>query len=338
MSSSMSQLQTLLRHLIEANGAIPLDEFMRLAVSHYYANRESIGGSGDFITAPEISQMFGEVLGAWCANEYLQFSQQDFCLVELGAGRGTMMNDILRATKVVPGFASHLRQIVILENSSHLRAKQAAKLEAYANKITWIDSIQDLPKENLIVVANEFLDALPIKQFQKNEGVFYEVGIGLKGGEFYYTCLNPVEIPYPDCREGSVVEICLPAFDIAKNLVERDKYISALFIDYGYFNPSFRSTLQAVKGHKYHDVLADIGEADLTAHVDFGSLAKFFALSGMEVHGSTQGEFLRVNGIELRADKLIATGAKGVETDLNRLISNKQMGELFKVLEVRLKA
>jgi SAM-dependent MidA family methyltransferase len=333
----MHQLRKFIKSLIETNGVIPLDEFMRLTISHYYAQKGSIGSMGDFITAPEISQMFGEVVGAWCACEYLRFPDKPFYLVELGAGNGVMMDDILRVTKRIKGFTSNLKGIVILESSQYLRAKQADMLSKHIDKIMWIDNIQNLPKGNLIIVANEFLDALPIKQFQKVSGAFYEIGIGLKGEQFCYVQLSLTDFPSSKCPEGGVVEVCLPAFDIVKALAKQAKfgYISALFIDYGYFTPTFKSTIQAVKNHEYHDIFTNIGEADLTAHVDFGSLAKFLEASGMEILRATQKEFLCKNGIEFRAKKLVEAGAKGVEVDLNRLIADDQMGELFKVLEAR---
>lgn len=316
----------------------PIDEFMRLAVAHYYAYQESIGASGDFVTAPEISQMFGEVVGAWVAAEYLARGQQPFYLVELGAGNGTMMSDILRATKGVASFISNLGKIIIVENSPRLRAKQAAKLTQFQDKLIWLDNIQELPEGNLIIVANEFLDALPIKQFQKLGDGFFEVGINFKGSEYNYTHLDRANLDYPNCPEAGIVETCPAAIDMANLLIARRAwYTSALFIDYGYFLPPFTSTLQALKAHKHHDVLSNVGEADITAHVDFGTLAKYFTTNGFEVVCAHQREFLLGNGIELRAKKLISSGAKpeGIQEDLFRLVSSHQMGMLFKVMELR---
>ncbi|MDF3047800.1 MAG: hypothetical protein K0R73_918 [Candidatus Midichloriaceae bacterium] len=303
---------------------IPIDEFMRSAIRNYYQNNESIGANGDFITAPEISQMFGEMVGIWCATQYQKINTS-FYLVELGAGKGTMMKDILRSTKHIPGFHENLRSIVIVENSTKLIEKQAQNLRDY--DVTWVDDISHLPSGNLIIVANEFLDALPIKQFERVSGIFYELGVG-------NVRISPAQIQ-ADCPENGIIEICPDAQDIAEKLAERGN-LSTLFIDYGYFTPPYKSTLQAVKGHKYHDVFSNIGEADITAHVDFGALNDIFSKHGIKTHYQTQRDFLCNHGIQIRAQVLIKNGAdhKVISQALERLISPMQMGDLFKVLEV----
>ncbi len=320
------------------NTPITIDDFMQNAVSYYYAHKESVGGKGDFITSPEISQMFGEVLGAWCAAEYYARGQEAFCLVELGAGNGTMMDDILRATKNIKGFHEDLKQIIIMENSRYLRARQRERLHKYLGKLTWIDSINQIPKSNVIILANEFLDALPIKQFKRLGNKFFEVGITSIDSKYWYTEIDEAYIDYPECPERGIVETCEAAVNIVKHLLSRASgYTTALFIDYGYFSSPFVSTLQAVKDHKTHDVLSDIGEADITALVDFGTLFKLFKESGFIATYLTQREFLLQNDIEFRAKKLISCGANplNIENDLHRLISTSDMGSLFKVLEIK---
>lgn len=324
--------------MLTINTPTPIDVFMRLAATHYYAHRESIGSRGDFVTAPEISQMFGEVVGAWCAAECLARGEQSFHLVELGAGNGTMMSDILRATKDIASFTKNLKNVIIVENSPRLRAKQASKLDKYGDKISWANSIQELPEGNLIIVANEFLDALPIKQFEKIGDNFVEIGVGFIDSKLRYIQMDKASIDSPSCPEKGIVEVCEDAINIANCLATRKGgYVSALFIDYGYFTPPFTTTLQAVKAHKYHDVLSNIGEADITAHVDFGSLDSLFKANGFTTAYATQGEFLLRNGIEIRAKKLIASGADyfRIQKDLSRLISQNEMGLIFKAFEAR---
>jgi NADH dehydrogenase [ubiquinone] 1 alpha subcomplex assembly factor 7 len=303
---------------------IPIDEFMRSAIRKYYQNNESVGASGDFITSPEISQMFGEIVGVWCATQYQEINS-DFYLVEIGAGRGTMMKDILRATKRVPGFHDNLKGVIILENSTKLMEKQAQALHGY--DVTWVDDISSLPAGNLIIVANEFLDALPIKQFERVGNIFYELGVG-------NARIAPVNLEYA-CPENGIIEVCPDALYIAEKLAERGN-LSALFIDYGYYEPTYKSTLQAVKGHKYHDVFSDVGEADITAHVDFKAFRNIFSKHDIRTNYQTQREFLRNHGIELRANALIKNGANPatIIKALDRLTSPIQMGNLFKVLEV----
>ena len=280
---------------IQANGAMPIDRYMELCNTHYYSTRDPLGANGDFTTAPEISQIFGEMIAIWAIERWQKLgSPEEFALVELGAGRGTLMADLLRAARIVPAFQP---QIHIVEISPILREKQREAIVL----ATWHTT---LPKLNIpaIVIANEFFDALPIKQFDGE----VERKIELKNGELQFSSKNV-------SRETSPVSESIMA-EIAAN------YAGGIIIDYGYITGS-GDTFQALHKHKYVNPLENCGEADLTAHVNFGRLAE---ICGGRI--TTQGEFLLHYGGAIRAKKL------GKEADFARLVSPEQMGELFKVL------
>lgn len=325
--------------LINIHGYVSIDQFMKIALQEYYANENSIGGSGDFITAPEISQMFGEIIGVWCASKYEARQYTSFSLLEMGPGRGTMMKDILRATKNAPGFHANLESIILLETSPKLRDIQKAALSEYKDKLIWIDSIEQLEaKENLIAVANEFFDALPIKQFQLSKGAWQELGITRAIGEtdLHIAQVRQSMLNLADAAENSIIEISPASELIARNLASSAANLDVLIIDYGYLQPTGKSTLQAVKNHKYHNPLSDIGSADITAHVDFNMLSNWFKDEGCTSASCAQGEFLKKYGIELRAQKLIESRADAadIHSALSRLTDPSQMGSLFKVLEI----
>ncbi len=326
-----------LRALIAA-GPVQLQTYMALAGSHYYATRDPLGAAGDFTTAPEISQMFGELIGLWLADIWQRAgSPAAFDLVELGPGRGTLMADALRATARVPGFhvAAHVH---LVETSPVLRTEQAKRVPG----ATWHDSLDTLPNScPLLLIANEFFDALPIRQLQKTANGWRERMVTLSGDKLALV-LDPrsVDALVPgalrDAPEHSVHERCAmgqaAAQDIGARLAAQGG--AALFIDYGYAGPQCGETLQALRAHRPADLLAEPGEADLTAHVDFTALAQAAHAGGARCFGPIpQGQFLQALGIDLRARQLAQSGdASAIIAARDRLVGDDQMGRLFKAL------
>lgn len=307
----------------------------------YYISKNPIGKDGDFITAPEISQLFGEMIGVYCANAWIEMgSPSSFNLVELGPGRATLMQDLIRATKNIKGFNQACQIHLVETNKQHIEI-QKSLLNA-----TWHQDISTLPNNApMIIIANEFFDCLPVHQYILNDGIWYERYIK---NEKFINCHIEADLnlslsqKYPNTKNGSIVEISYQTRDIVKNLCNLIKNTigNILIIDYGYeFNDKYISTLQALKKHQYTSIFKDIGEVDLTAHVDFSSIKQEGILAGCEVYGSlTQSEFLKNMGIELRAEILkrnaSAEQIKEINSGLLRLIDSKEMGSLFKVMSI----
>ena len=324
--------------------------FMADALGHpehgYYMATDPLGRDGDFITAPEISQMFGELIGLWCAEVWRLMNQPaPFHLVELGPGRGTLMADALRAARALPGF-NDAATVHFVETSRALRGRQKAALER--RDVTWHDDLGGVPQGPMILIANEFFDALPIHQFERTANGWRERLIALSGERFILTPSqhrSPSEALIPDALRstasaGSVVEASPATVSIMKAIAERLELDggAALLIDYGHAEHRTGATLQAVRRHERHDFLSDPGTADLTAHVDFATLVAV-AHPHTSVYGPvTQGAFLRDLGIELRAEQLRkrATDAQRetIDRSKRRLIDPAEMGTLFKVLAV----
>ncbi|MBS0564566.1 MAG: SAM-dependent methyltransferase [Proteobacteria bacterium] len=341
----MTPLARLLAARIAAQGPMTLSDYMAeclLNPQHgYYATRDPFGAAGDFTTAPEISQMFGELLGLCLAQTWLdQGRPPRIALAELGPGRGTLMADMLRAMRAVPGL-SEAAEVHLVEASPALRARQRQTLGD--RPVTWHDSIASLPGLPLYLVANEFFDALPIRQFVRRGPGWSERQIGLRGGALAPGLAPALPLAMlahrlADTGDGDVVELCpaLPA--IAGTIAARIALHggAALVIDYGGWR-SLGDTFQALKDHCPADPFAAPGEADLTAHVDFEAIARAFRAGGGAATAMTpQGTFLRRLGIEARAARLGQgrTGA-ALETHLaahRRLTDPAEMGELFKVI------
>ena len=329
-----------IRALIAAEGPITVERYMGLCLARYYGSRDPLGLAGDFTTAPEISQMFGELIGLWATAVWQGMGEPSpIHLVELGPGRGTLMVDALRATARIPGFRAAL-QVHLVETSPTLRDRQRQVLAGTGVSPTWHDTLDDVPEGPLLVVANEFFDALPIRQFEATERGWCERLVALDG-----TALRLALSEEPDPtidvppRPGALIEQPDIGAGLMGTLAGRLARHggAALVIDYGYWGPAFGDTLQALKAHAFADPLADPGEADLTAHVDFHRLARAARDAGALVHGpSSQGDFLRALGIEVRASALKAratpTQAEAVEAGLRRLTDPEGMGELFQVL------
>jgi len=344
----VTPLGQILAARIAAAGPMPLAEYMLLCLLHpshgYYTTRDPLGAAGDFITAPEISQMFGEVLGLALAQAWLdQGASQRIVLGEPGPGRATLMADILHATARVPGFAA-AAEVHLIEASPALRAVQAKKLAGVAPH--WHESLTDLPEAPLFLIANEFLDALPIRQFVRTDGGWAERYIGLGAGEQLVFGLAPAQ-PIAalahrmgDTRPGDVVETCAPAEaavgEVARHIAAHGG--AAIFIDYGGWE-SLGDTFQAMRAHKPCDPLATPGEADLTAHVAFAPLARAARAAGAAATELVaQGMLLERLGITERAQRL-ARGLSGAALENHiaahrRLTHPQEMGNLFKTIAI----
>jgi len=340
-------LSALLAGRIRAEGPIPVAAFMAEALGHprhgYYMARDPFGVAGDFTTAPEISQMFGELIGLWCAIVWQSMgSPARVVLAEMGPGRGTLMADLLRAARTLPAFAAAL-DVHLIETSPSLRNRQAQILAA--ESVTWVERFEELPAGPLLLVANELIDALPIRQFVKQDGRWFERMVGLDaagafifetGPEIAAPPLAPSVLPAPD---GAIAEACEPGRALAAAIATRlaAQGGAALLVDYGPTASAAGDSLQAVKGHAYHPALADPGHCDLTAHVDFQALAEAARAAGATVLGPVaQGRFLPSLGLEERTVMLMrsssAEKAADIAASARRLIDPAEMGTLFQVL------
>ncbi len=323
----MTALEKIIIDMIEAEGPMPLDRYMGLCLGHpqhgYYMTRDPFGAAGDFTTSPEISQVFGEMIGVWCVNAWTSLgSPSPFALVEFGPGRGTLMADLLRAAKASSEFMLAV-EVHMVEMSPVLQKMQREKLEAH---VTWHTSIDTLPNMPTLFVANEFFDALPVKQFEIRGGQSFERYVGVSEGK-----LKMGLVPSPP-REGAdgIYETSPISQVIVGEITERIEACggAALIIDYGHVQSSAGDTLQAMRKHEFCNIFDAPGEVDITAHVDFAKLSSAPTM--------TQGKFLEAMGIEMRTEKL-ATKLRG-EAHTNfiaatrRLIDSTQMGELFKVM------
>ena len=342
-------LGELLRGIIAQDGPITVERYMALALGHptlgYYMTRDPFGAAGDFTTAPEISQMFGELLGLWAAAVWDGLGRPDpIPLVELGPGRGTLMADALRAAKALPPFRAAL-DVHLVETSPVLRQAQERTLATAGCSARWHTGVDTLPDGPAIVLANEFFDALPIRQFVRTPRGWCErlVGLDARGENLIFGLAGEADPRLTvAAAEGAVLEFNAAAQAIMAQLAVRigARGGALLAIDYGSVRPGFGDTLQAVRGHSFTDVLAAPGEADLTAHVDFAALGGVALRAGATVHGPvTQGTVLRRLGIEARAAVLVRGAspaqAEAVGAAVNRLTEpDPGMGELFKVLAV----
>lgn len=339
----MSALLEIIRDEIRAHGPMSLADYMGLCLSHpehgYYMTRDPLGAGGDFTTAPEVSQMFGEMIGAWLADIWMQMgSPPAFTLLECGPGRGTLMADIMRATKCVPGFHSAAR-IYLMEISPVLRAAQARALAAYDP--VWVTDMEEVPTEiPLLVVANEFLDALPVQQFSRTSEGFFERVIVIDDNNSLRLAWKKADSPplFPLDEEG-VFEASPILNQYMKSLCFSLKKQSGavLLVDYGHVETACGETVQAMRFHRFENILTSPGECDLTAHVDFAHVGRIAASERLSVHGPvTQGAFLKALGIEARATMLgqgaDVTQRDSLMVDLHRLIDTSQMGTLFKVI------
>lgn len=348
----MTPLERELRALVAAEGPIPLARYMALCLGHpvhgYYLTRDPFGADGDFVTAPEISQMFGELLGLWAAAVYASMgAPEEILLVELGPGRGTLMADALRAARAAPAFRAAIR-VHLVETSPVLRERQRALLDGQGVPVAWHERLEELPPGPAIVLANEFLDALPIRQFVRTESGWRErlVGVDAAGGLAFGLAPHPpagfspppVQLPI-----GAVVDMPEAAIRFVRNLGARlaSEGGAALLIDYGYDGFATADTLQAVRGHAAVDPLDAPGTADLTAHVPFGLLAAGARAAGAAAYGPVpQADFLERLGLSVRAARLAAAATpaqrSAIEAAVGRLTDRAPtgMGSLFRALAI----
>jgi NADH dehydrogenase [ubiquinone] 1 alpha subcomplex assembly factor 7 len=376
-----------LKARIADEGPIGVDAYMRACLSEeggYYRARQPIGRAGDFITAPEISQVFGELIFVWCASVWRSMgAPSPLRLVELGSGRGALMADLLRATKALPAFRDAAQVTLIEQSETLIEVQRAAlaqavseptpascpasvpgihgfacreqdedsrdksghddRLERGTPKIIWARSLAEVPPGPAIVVANEFLDALPVRQFVMLRGAWRERRVGLdRCGHFVFTAARDAvaldEAPQ-DAGEGAIFETRPDADALIGALAARQEPFAALFVDYGHDGPALGDTLQAVRSHAFADPLASAGEADLTAHVDFGALRLAAARAGLAAHGpAPQRDFLFGLGLAQRMERLAASATPdqraALEAGAARLVAPDQMGVLFKAMAV----
>ncbi len=339
----MSALADILSARIRADGPITIADYMAECLMHpehgYYARRDPLGAGGDFTTAPEISQMFGELLGLALAQAWLdQGAPAPLVLAECGPGRGTLMADVLRATRAVPGFHDAAR-VHLVETSPALRAVQAETLGR--DDIAWHDHAGALPDAPLFLLANEFFDALPVRQVQREGAGWRERCVGLRDGRLAIGLSEVKEVGalahrLEDTRDGDIVELCPAAQAAAAEIGARiaGHGGAALIVDYGDWR-SLGDTLQAVRGHTRADPLDTPGSADLTAHVDFEALARA-AAPARHTRLTAQGVFLERLGITARAQALAAK-LEGAALEAHvaahrRLTHPQEMGTLFKIL------
>ena len=351
----MTSLTELLARRIRIAGPLTVAQYMAEALGHpehgYYKRADPFGLAGDFVTSPEISQMFGELLGAWCAAVWETMGRPaPVRLVGLGPGRGTLMADALRGTRKAAGFPTAV-DLHMVETSPLLRRLQQETLRGTGLPLaaTWHDGFADVPDGPLLLVTNELFDALPIHQFESRGGRWHERVVGLDaagdglvlglappGPALALVAANAALLP-----EGSVVEVCPAglalAGDIARRVVGHGG--AALIIDYGHDGGAVGESLQAVRRHGKHDPLADPGSADLSAHVDFGARARAAREAGAAVHGPVpQNLLLERLGIRVRAAALqkhaTAAQAQDIDSAMERLLRLEQMGTLFKALAV----
>jgi NADH dehydrogenase [ubiquinone] 1 alpha subcomplex assembly factor 7 len=353
-----SRLAATMARRIRREGPLSIAAYMTIALhdpdSGYYATRDPLGAAGDFVTAPEISQIFGELIGVCVVDFWRRIGQPDpVILAELGPGRGTLMADLLRAACVVPEFRWAVR-LTLIETSPVLRHEQRRLLAAAAPELAprFADSVDALPDGPLLLVANEFLDALPIRQLVRGRRGWAErlvaLDAGAEPGSERLVLVEGPENPalallvpsgLRDAPPGTVVEVCPPAAALAASLGERvaRQPGMTLFIDYGCFPSRPGATLAAVRRHRAASILDDPGEADLSAHVDFAAFAEAATASGAACHGPMpQRDFLLALGAEARLAALSPRAAPAqrvaLESGLSRLIDPAQMGNLFKVL------
>ena len=340
------QIETKIKDLIKKSGPISLSQYMEICLwddeNGYYTSNQVLGRHGDFITSPEISQTFGELIGLWALSFYQKFiDNKRLCITELGSGRGTLLRDAIRTISMVTKNKVDL-DITILEKSERLIALQKESLK---NKnIKWISDIKGLSFEPQIIIANEFFDALPINQYVRNNEGWYEKKITTKNGKLCFTLGNKIWVPsnsiFSNFKIGDTLEHSEQTISIFSNicnhLIRYDGVL--LVVDYGNIS-GIGDTLQAVNNHKFRSILEKPGQSDLTSHVNFKLLKEIASKKNLYVSPvKEQQNFLLELGIKERLKSLTknvsSTIAERVETEVKRLIDPDKMGSLFKVIAI----
>ena len=344
----MSALGDEIKELIRSEGPISVERYMELALAHpefgYYMNRDPFGASGDFTTAPEISQMFGELIGLWAAEVWAAMGAPNpVRLIEFGPGRGTLMSDALRAARIVPEFRAAL-DVTLIETSPKLAEIQYETLAHCGAPVAWQPSLAEAPEGPAIFIANEFLDALPVRQYVMSGGRWRERTVRLDPqGKLAFGVARDGEAAIPPTgEEGDILEVNptahLLVYELSARLARQGG--AALFIDYGHVYSGIADTLQALKDHRPVSALHETGEADITAHVDFAAMARAARAAGAAVFGPIeQGDFLGQLGLDTRAQALIERSpdrAEEFETARARLAGKGEgeMGSLFKAMAI----
>jgi len=350
-SPQSALLAARLKARIARDGPLSVADFMEACLADasagYYPSRQPIGEHGDFITAPEVSQIFGELVGLWAIAAWQSMGEpRPVVVAELGPGRGTLMADALRAWQSVPTFFESVT-VALVETSPVLREAQQTALHGAPGPIQWFDALEGVPHGPLIVIANEFVDALPIRQLVWRGGQWREraVTIGRAGG---FAFCEGTAVPNDNLQQvahalqvpdGSILEVRPAAAALVAAVATRagNAPLAALIVDYGHDETACGDTLQAVWRHKYADPLSQPGEVDLTAHVDFAALKDTAAAHGLDAYGPMpQGEFLLKLGLEARRDRLCEHATPEQRQDImsgaGRLADPGQMGLLFKML------
>ncbi|TGS45160.1 MULTISPECIES: class I SAM-dependent methyltransferase [unclassified Mesorhizobium] len=348
----MTRLKSRIVDLIEAVGPMPVNQYMALCLfdprDGYYTTREPFGAAGDFITAPEISQMFGELVAVWLYQAWTAIGRpMPVTIAEIGPGRGTLMKDMLRTLSRLDPALADGAAFAMVETSPRLTEVQKQTLGETPFDVSWHEIIDTLPRQPLLIVGNEVFDAVPIRQFLRAGAEWRERMVGLdEAGNLCFFAgagsVDPTLLPRDagDAPQGAIVEVAPARTALMAAIAERmaSDGGAGLFPDYGHLRPGIGDTLQALRRHNHEDVLANPGEADLTSHVDFAALAAVVRAHGLDAHLSTQGDFLLGMGILERAGQLGADAGQAardrISNAVERLAGPQAMGELFKVLAI----
>lgn len=346
----MTSLQKKIARLVTMHGPIDVSQYMHLAMADpdygYYKTAQPFGREGDFITAPETSQMFGEMIAVWAIAAWQSMGHpQPFLLCEAGPGRGTLMDDILRTIGKLAPHCAASAHVALVETSPRLTRQQKQKLRRHGTRLQWVEHFAQLPPMPLVLIANELFDVLPIHQYVAAGGRFYErmVALSPEGQLCFTRGVSPAQlarlpVAAGTLADGTVIEIS-PAREalsgeISTHLAKQRG--AALIIDYGALEPATGDTLQAMSRHSFRNPLENPGGYDLTSHVDFAALARAAHRAGCHSAAMTQGDFLLRLGLLERAGRLGAdrddTMRQQIVADVERLAGPDQMGELFKVL------
>ena len=329
---------------IANEGPISVSKYMQAATKAYYEQKYIFGKRGDFITAPEISQVFGELIGLWAITTWIKLGRpKSFNLVECGPGKGTLLSDALRAiVELCPEFMK-AASIILVENSSALRLVQKKALSEY--DLHWQTNLEFTATKPVIIIANEFIDALPINQYQKLGDTWFERLVDYKSNKFLYKlsaeAVSKLDPLFINAKEGSILETS----ESIEKIIQQISILCvtqpgvALIIDYGYVQKALGDTLQAIRNHKYHPVLESPGSADITAHVDFSLITRVANTAGANVYGPVeQGVWLKRLGLKTREAQLCynkdTASISIIKNSIDKLVNPSKMGSLFKAMAI----